>query len=119
MGYCVDIQRVKFEHKLETLPEDVDGYWKLDTVDGNKEIEPIDWSFNWHEEDFEKTLILLAKAGVTGEVEFMGEQGDYWKYELKDKKVAYYDGKVVYSENPQKVLGIESMEDHICPSNID
>ena len=102
----MDIQCVELEmNELEALPEGVDEYWQLDTIGGNKRIQPIDWGFNWHEDDFEKTLMLLVKAGVTGEVEFRGEQGDSWKYVLKDGKVEYYDGSVVYSEKPEKVLG--------------
>lgn len=103
MGYSVDIQSVKFEHNLKVLPEGVDGYWEFSKREP-VQIQPLDWSFNWHEDDFESTLILLAKAGVTGEIELMGEQGDYWKYVLTEKEVKYYDGEVVYHEKPDKTL---------------
>lgn len=86
---------------LTELPEKVDGdFWAI----RNGDIEPIEHWFKWYEE-FDEELVFLARAGVTGEIILMGEQGEYNKYVLKNKVVEYYEGTIVYPERPNTVLG--------------
>jgi hypothetical protein len=45
----------------------------------------------------------MARAGVTGEIETIGEEGEYTKYVLRSGKVEEFIGRIVYSKTPSKV----------------
>lgn len=112
MGYDVSINRCELFLKKPAAEEKVyqklkHGNLDLDTDTWETEdnhIVPVDWYFKWGER-FVGDLIKMAKSGVTGFVETIGEEGEYTKYVLKDGKVEEYYGEIVYSQAPAKVHG--------------
>ena len=88
-------------NELKELPENIDtDIWII--KDGK--IDLIQYWFKWYE-SFDEELVFLSRAGVTGEIELIGEQGEYTKYVLKNKVVEYYEGTITYPERPNIVLG--------------
>jgi len=110
MGYDVSINRCELFQKELTAEEKI--YQKLkhgdldldpnDWTTKENRIEPVEWYFKWGDW-FVEDLTKMAKAGVTGFVETIGEEGEYTKYMLKDGKVEEYYGEVVYPEKPNDV----------------
>lgn len=101
MGYYMVVQSASLKtNGVKKLPENVE-YFEVD----GEWVKPIEWHFKWHD-SFEEELVFLARAGVTGEIELMGEEGEYTKYVLKQGIVELYEGKVVYPEKPNTVLGV-------------
>jgi len=81
MGYYVTIQKCRLEpNGLKQIPPGAEGGWVL----SKGYVEPVDYYFKWKGGDwFEEELVALAKAGVTGEVELIGEEGERWKTTLR------------------------------------
>lgn len=100
MGYYMIIQTSSLKGRLPSLPTEFIP-WKQEK-DGS--ITPADTSFKWYD-TFEEELLLMAKAGISGEIVVTGEEGDYSKYVLKDKKLEMYEGTVVYSNKPDNIIG--------------
>jgi len=99
MGYCVTIQMCGLEaNGLEELPPEVKDDWEL----SRGFVEPVEYCFTWREE-FVEGLLILAREGVTGEIELLGDAGEYWKYVLREGRVEEYEGEVVYSPEPVNV----------------
>jgi len=100
MGYYMRVQSCSLRVEgLERLPENASDFWTI--TDG--EVEPVEYEFKWHS-DFEEKLLALSKAGVRGELELMGEEGEYVKYVLEDGVVKLYDGHVVYPDEPSEII---------------
>ena len=100
MGYYMTVQLESLKaNGVKKLPENVE-YFEVD----GEWVKPIEHYFKW-DDSFEEELVFLARAGITGEIELMGEEGEYTKYKLKQGVVEVYEGKIVYPEKPNTVLG--------------
>ena len=100
MGYYMTVQSCSLKAEgVERLPESVSENWIVE--DG--EVKPVEYWFKWYSE-FEGELLTLSKAGVRGEIELMGEEGEYIKYVLADGVVKLYEGRVVYPDEPSEII---------------
>jgi len=100
MGYYVTVQSYNLSaNGLKRLPKDLYDIWDLDGENINITELHFKWGCGWFLEDLKK----LAKAGVTGEVELYGEEGEWYKYVLRDGRVEEYLGSVVYEEEPNEI----------------
>jgi hypothetical protein len=107
MGYymnvvCCDLKA----NGLERLPEGVSDYlWTIE--DGRVELS--EYYFKWYSE-FEEELLALSRAGVRGEIELFGEEGEYIKYVLADGVVKLYEGRVVYPDEPSEIIDEDAIK---------
>jgi hypothetical protein len=106
MGYYMTVQSCSLKAEgVERLPEEVSENWIV--KDG--EVKPVEYWFKWHSE-FEEELLALSKAGVRGEIELMGEEGEYIKYVLADGVVKLYGGRVVYPDEPSEIIDEDTIK---------
>lgn len=102
MGYYMIIQTNSLKGKLPELPTEFIP-WKQEQ---DNSIIPTDTTFKWCD-TFEEELLLMAQAGITGEIMITGEEGDYSKYVLRNNRVEMYDGRVVYDDEPDNIITAE------------
>jgi hypothetical protein len=106
MGYYMTVQSCSLKAEgVERLPESVSENWIVE--DG--EVKPVEYWFKWYSE-FEEELLALSKAGVRGEIELMGEEGEYIKYVLADGVVKLYEGRVVYPDEPSEIIDEDAIK---------
>jgi len=75
-------------------------FWEIDVE--RRVAKPIDYNFRWGGW-FIDELKTLSELGFEGYVEVVGEQGDYYKYVLREGWVEEYYGEVVYSPEPNNI----------------
>lgn len=115
MGYQIDITSCSLKaNGLKKLPDGVDGeyMWELDKK--NNTVNVLMTYFKWYGK-WEDELLLLAKAGVSGIIETIGEEGEVTRYILNQKDdnpskrrkrglVEVYDGEVIFHKKPNRVM---------------
>ena len=106
MGYYMTVKSCDLRaESLEKLPEGVSDFWVI--ADGK--VKPVEYWFKWYSE-FEEELVALSKAGVKGEIELMGEEGEYVKYVLEGGVVKLYEGHVVYPDEPSEIIDEDTIK---------
>ena len=100
MGYYITINTYDLEaNGLRRLPKGIDTLWYLE----DDKVEMKETFFKWHDW-FENDLKSLAVAGVTGELTFYGEEGEWYKYKLYDSSTFCFNGSVEFESTPSKQI---------------
>jgi len=96
LGYYMTVEYQDLKaNGLSELPREVDELWALE----NEKVFLIEGFFKWGNW-FLHDLSVLAKAGVTGEIELSSESCEWEKFKLENGLVKVYQGRIVYSKEP-------------------
>jgi hypothetical protein len=99
IGYKMTIDIIELQaNGLKEIPSEItDTLWK---VSGNK-IDVTDSWINWDEKEMRKNMAILARAGVTGEMQTFDEYASRFKYVFNDGKVELYEGVTTWPDVPE------------------
>lgn len=114
MGYDVDVIECNLVIKkgMEEVKEILE---KFDTGDvfeiEGSVIEPVEWTFKWTGDEY---IFFASLARVAeGYVAFRGEDGAYWKIELKDGKIIDYGGEIVYRKTDELSIPDDVLKERV------
>ena len=91
---------MKITNALETISS-VFSYLRDMDEDDDDNIIGINFDAKYYDDEVTTTLNILAKY-TNGYVEFNGEDGDWWKFVLREGKCEKYIGKVWYLDDPEE-----------------
>lgn len=106
MGYYCTIEHIDLKAPV-----------RIDNLIQKRENNYIDWVclddftidvdgdryFKFHEDDLVADLKFLRSLGVRGEIEFSGEQSEWWKYILDEEAVKDFAGYITFEDNPTNI----------------